>query len=1446
MKRSPVSCFVYILCLILVFHVLEASSKECGDAKCKSVIAKGSAVMRYRSGGGDKVNLDQNESLEILSKNIGKDQDYWVRKKNGKEGLAPKHFIRENTILIKSIDRVKLPDETPTRSTIEIQPSSPAETEAVDPTTTAEGTLLPNDVASENPAQSDSATEVPTYYVASGISAQPVPATKVPVNDVASENAAQPVSATEVSTDVQATPTLEVIPSVQPLESIQSSAETPSNEQKNDEEKLEVDEDDDDEQEEEEEEEEDETGEEDDESEENEDLEVDNDGLENQGNVNNNTEHVITSSAPTEGGNKFAGNDESDTNNKQHVQDDTSSQEVVADNTPVKPTVTTNTEEAITAENSETTKENGNSQHEINQIPNSTANPENISSEMVNDRLELNQIKNSSAEVMLEANPKMQSDDVSPSENLSIDLPLMVNDDTPEANTITTDAPKLMDSASVSTESPMVVTHVAPEADTSEYAVAAENATTPLPIQDAIVIKAEDSSGSLITSTPHEIVEPAPVTEPDTELPSKSDDQPKHPNRILAGGLGNLLAHSHHHHHHHHHHHPHEHHHDHHGNEPKLIPVDEPVQENLPTGANIQTVGDTHLHFSKQDNTADPGQTIHHREPHQNEPSMEPTNAEPLSHNPVQETVRLAQNDNVGRDPTENGYCDSLISDCPPPAASNGPPSVQHTNGGDSFQSTIANQLKSSMGENGRRNEGEIEQPMDASQATADDFLAVQTPSISEYVDAFVREAIKLSDLILMLAITSFTLLVFSLGHYLINKNRREKPLIYKLNMVERDLMTSYKESALLKNELQDTKHKLTSIENNSFGSNDMVIALKAELEAAEEVKLELQDQIAGLEKELENAAEAGLELNKMVAELLNQNGSDSIALSVEELQRQLNEQQQTILSMNASLAEKSRENSDLQITIASQTSKFNERLHDLERTQTELTECRAALEKEVARLQSEQDTKLESLRKESTFEVDRLTKELKVAHAKTEEGRRALAAAEAKCEALDECLKEIKLEGSGGTSKSLIDTVELKAQIALLAKEKASMQDKLQGEIIARQLVEDHIKMVNDEISVLKRDFSKSEKDKLEAETRLEVLSTYFKEKESQLQKELSVKEAMWMQQQGETTTTVEKIRHMQDEIQQLKSQNDKLRAEIEAQAAAHKAQYTTLETRSHDAWLAARQAERRLEEARSESAGLRRKLTALGDVSVSSDGMMHLQNASITQPDLGLTAPSPIRVESPNAPPPLMGVLPPPPFMPPFLPGPPPPFMPPFMPPPHGPGEMRPPPLGRLMSPPPPAGNRYSPSSIIDARDRYSPDRGRYSPDSRYDYSVMSTYETENDFSPPPSPHHHSRHSNYDRERERDRDRDRERDRERDRDRDRDRERDRDRDRDRERDHRDGRASGNGGYPRGFTPTGMRTSPPLQDPRNKKFAGGFSSGSQDSLGTRKSSGKYRSTVNR
>lgn len=60
-------------------------------------------------------------------------------------------------------------------------------------------------------------------------------------------------------------------------------------------------------------------------------------------------------------------------------------------------------------------------------------------------------------------------------------------------------------------------------------------------------------------------------------------------------------------------------------------------------------------------------------------------------------------------------------------------------------------------------------------------------------------------------------------------------------------------------------------------------------------------------------------------------------------------------------------------------------------------------------------------------------------------------------------------------------------------------------------------------------------------------------------------------------------------------RSQNDSLKAEIEAQIAAHKAQIAAAENRAHESWLSARQAERRIEEARSEATALRRKLTSI-----------------------------------------------------------------------------------------------------------------------------------------------------------------------------------------------------------------------------------------------------------
>lgn len=50
--------------------------------------------------------------------------------------------------------------------------------------------------------------------------------------------------------------------------------------------------------------------------------------------------------------------------------------------------------------------------------------------------------------------------------------------------------------------------------------------------------------------------------------------------------------------------------------------------------------------------------------------------------------------------------------------------------------------------------------------------------------------------------------------------------------------------------------------------------------------------------------------------------------------------------------------------------------------------------------------------------------------------------------------------------------------------------------------MLEEQIKNVNKEIAVLRSETNQAEKDKLEAQTRLDVLSNYFKEKEATLQK--------------------------------------------------------------------------------------------------------------------------------------------------------------------------------------------------------------------------------------------------------------------------------------------------------------------------------------------------------
>lgn len=161
------------------------------------------------------------------------------------------------------------------------------------------------------------------------------------------------------------------------------------------------------------------------------------------------------------------------------------------------------------------------------------------------------------------------------------------------------------------------------------------------------------------------------------------------------------------------------------------------------------------------------------------------------------------------------------------------------------------------------------------------------------FLQALASKILEISELIAFLAIVASTSLFFIFGYYCFCNSSSEGALLSKLNQLESSLLASHKENSILKHNLMSTRQKLASIEDNSFGSNDMVVSLKKELEEELLENARLQEQIVTLQKELENAADAGIELNKIVSELLsNQTGDESIISSVEELQKQLNEQQ--------------------------------------------------------------------------------------------------------------------------------------------------------------------------------------------------------------------------------------------------------------------------------------------------------------------------------------------------------------------------------------------------------------------------------------------------------------------------------------------------------------------------------------------------------------------------
>ncbi|XP_031780411.1 transport and Golgi organization protein 1 isoform X4 [Nasonia vitripennis] len=539
------------------------------------------------------------------------------------------------------------------------------------------------------------------------------------------------------------------------------------------------------------------------------------------------------------------------------------------------------------------------------------------------------------------------------------------------------------------------------------------------------------------------------------------------------------------------------------------------------------------------------------------------------------------------------------------------------------------------------------------------------------------------SETLLYVCITAVTTLLFSLGYYFLENRRRDAYLIVKINNLEKDLMITKKECIMLDENFKSTKTKLDSIEDESFGSNEMVLSLRSELAASENARIELEDQIASLEKELESTSEAGLELERMLREILSTQNEENnpLAQSIEDLQVRLNDQQLANESLTNALAAKTQENETL--------------TGDLTVTIKKMEELQAEVVKLAEELKTQTSTKIQ-LEQTLSDQIERLEIQIRTITEDKSHLRKQLKLKELEVKELMGVVEQ--LNSNSLDFERLYEVSQIKAEAAHLLEERDELKSKLSEVEGAHQLLEEHVKLTREEVGFLSEQCKAAEKEKKDAETRLEVLTKFFEDKEAQRQKE----EAIWLEKQGEVSSTVERIQTMQNEILNYKQQIEMLKREIVDQEREYKNQISLLETKAHEHWVTARQNERRLEEVKAESSQLRNRLTLVeknindGDPEAKLHRAANGETASNAHALFvgGETSSSPLMFaaggsSSTNLPP-----LPPPSYLygpPGSFPPPPPPGS--FLPPPPPPPELvgsRPPPLGggRLSSPPPPGG--------------------------------------------------------------------------------------------------------------------------------------------------------------
>ncbi|XP_056021137.1 transport and Golgi organization protein 1 homolog isoform X2 [Ostrea edulis] len=417
-------------------------------------------------------------------------------------------------------------------------------------------------------------------------------------------------------------------------------------------------------------------------------------------------------------------------------------------------------------------------------------------------------------------------------------------------------------------------------------------------------------------------------------------------------------------------------------------------------------------------------------------------------------------------------------------------------------------------------------------------------------------------------------------------KSKKQDPVVVVRGLEEK-LFIVTKEKENLEDELQVLQQKIQDIEEDSKSTQSSVGDIQKDRQTLQLHNNSLREQVESLTEENTVIQQ---ELSQKTKELRSKDNQ------LKEAEKQIKQKDDKYNKMNEKLKEANKEiqeKSGEMKTLKSQVHSLTDQVSHLEANKSQLSEEANVWSEKV---------------KELTEQLDDVKEEEK-------QMAEDLAYKENEIEVLRDCFLQLKAfedqgveEGEGEETrdetdsgniqsklKSMIDVSQVSAKLRATEEEKRSVENRLDIEMQGRRDMEERILDLERRAENLQSDKMKAERQNSEAQTKLEVLSNYFKQKELELQRELGEQEALKKMNINKLENSDTRTKMMREELDGSKAQIEDLKREILSAERDFRSQIAANEKKAHENWLAARAAERELKESRHEASVLRQKLTDL-----------------------------------------------------------------------------------------------------------------------------------------------------------------------------------------------------------------------------------------------------------